>query len=124
MIPALKSFLKFLALGYALFFASLLCGALRGEPAFFAIAGLFLALVPLMAGFLQIWDRVLVAAQDCWACGRDQIYGRHMYVAEWYGRGQNDDGLCAHCERNLSQPGDRVYGMRHRGDATSRAKTA
>jgi len=101
MIPVLKSFLKCTAFA----FASILVAWAFGCPAI----GFFIGLVPVMVGFLWVWDYVDEAAKDCWRCGRNQLNGRFMLLSEWYDQPEAH-AKCVRCDRKLVQPGDRLYG--------------
>lgn len=98
----LKSFLKCLAFAYVSAAAGYVCG--------YPLIGLFVGLVPVMVGFLWIWDYVEETTKDCWVCGRTTLTGRHMYLQDWYKRGRDGDGKCGHCGRELVQAGDRIFG--------------
>ena len=102
MIPALKSFLKALAFAYV----SLLAGWLCGYP----LVGLYVGAIPVMVGFLWLWDHVHETTKECWICGRNEMNGRHMYVSDWFKRDTDGKGDCAHCGRPLVKKGDRLYG--------------
>ncbi len=102
MTRVMKSFLKCVGFAYVSTAAGYACG--------YTVVGLFIGLVPVMVGFLWIWDYVEESTRDCWVCGRTPLTGRHMYMQDWYARGADGDGKCHHCGRKLVQAGDRVYG--------------
>lgn len=110
MIRVLKNLVKLIVLANVLLFAGWFAGQLCGEVAFCTLLGLFLGLVPVMVGFLQLWDYVIQATNGCWMCGREQLSGRVMYVSDWYKQGENGDGCCGRCGTKLVQRGDRVFG--------------
>ncbi|MEY4745325.1 MAG: hypothetical protein RL272_1270 [Candidatus Parcubacteria bacterium] len=104
MIRVLKSFLKCLAFAYVSVAAGCACG--------WPVVGLFVALVPVMVGFLWIWDYVQEAAMDCWMCGRTRHMGRYLLMQDWFAQGAGGDVACHRCGRKLVQAGDKVFGKR------------
>ena len=102
MIPVLKSFLKALAFAYVSVFAGWLCG--------YPLVGLYVGAIPVMVGFLWLWDHIHETTKGCWVCGRNELNGRHMYVSDWFKRDALGKGDCAHCGHALVQTGDHLYG--------------
>lgn len=101
MTSVLKSFLKCLAFAFVSFIAGWACG--------YAVVGIFIGLIPVMVGFLWIWDYVDQASQDCWLCGRTELNGRYMLTSEWYDHG-HAGAECNRCRQKLVQRGDSLYG--------------
>jgi len=101
MVPVLKSFLKCLAFAFVSFVAGGVCE--------YPIVGIFVGMIPVMVGFLWLWDYVDQASKDCWWCGRTQLNGRYMHTNEWFDHA-HAGAECDRCREKLVQPGDKLFG--------------